>query len=406
MQEKSLKIGYLTSIYPAASHTFIRREILELERRGHSVIRTSLRHPGNRIADPTDFDEMKKTHYCLQKPGGILGDMILVFLSRPIRFLKALSLAFTMAKVSERGFIKHLIYLVEASHLYRYMKSEKVRHIHVHFGQNSATVARLIKKLGGLTYSITIHGPGEFDAAIGNSLSGKIKDAEFIAAITNYCKGQLFRWCGPDQWNKIHVIRCGLDGSFFSPVKPVIGNKTFVCVGRLTPQKGQLILLESIKLLKDEGFTVKLILCGDGEMRGIVESTIRELELEELVTITGWISSREVHEHLDSCSAMILPSFAEGLPVGIMEALARNRPVVATYVAGITELIENRKNGWLVPMANSEALTDALREVINTPVEKLFDMGSVGMERVKMLHSIETEVNKLENLFIKIQDNG
>jgi glycosyltransferase involved in cell wall biosynthesis len=117
------------------------------------------------------------------------------------------------------------------------------------------------------------------------------------------------------------------------------------------------------------------------------------------VGITGWASSSDVAGYIADSRALVLPSFAEGLPVVIMEAFALKRPVISTYVAGIPELVENGVNGWLVPAGSAEALADAMRQALAASPEKLARMGRAGYERVTQNHDIRKEAAKLADLY-------
>jgi colanic acid/amylovoran biosynthesis glycosyltransferase len=116
------------------------------------------------------------------------------------------------------------------------------------------------------------------------------------------------------------------------------------------------------------------------------------------VHITGWASGDEVREQLLAARAMILPSFAEGLPVVIMEALGLGRPVLSTYVAGIPELVVPGENGWLVPAGSVDHLVAALRQVLATPTEKLVQMGEAGRRAVLERHDVRVTAASLASL--------
>lgn len=392
--EPPLRLAYLTTTYPEVSHTFIRREIQELEARGHRVERLSVREPGSELVDPLDRAERERTWYCLRR----LPRELAFALPRDLgRFLSALRTTIEMARVSHRGWLVGFAYLLEALVVKRRLDSLGVQHLHVHFGTNAAAVARLVRRLGGPPYSLTVHGPAELDAAIGFSLGGKIEDAEFVVAISDYCGAQLRRWVGPEHWHKIRVVRCAVEERLFEQATPVDpDSRTVVCVGRLTAQKGQLLLLEALRLLVRDGVDLRLVLAGDGEMRPEIEQRIAEFGLGDRVEITGWIDSGEVVRRLRSARAMVLPSFAEGLPVVIMEALALERPVLSTYIAGIPELVEPGESGWLVPAGNAVALARALRDVMETPAERLDAMGRAGARAVRARHLLPVEVSRLE----------
>ena len=399
MTEKT--VAYLVNQYPKVSHSFIRREILALEQAGVAVHRMAMRGWDADLVDPLDQSELRKTHFILQQGKiGLLFNALITALRAPSHFLHALRCVAKLSRLSGKNIFLHLIYLVEACDVVRYARSKNVGHIHAHFGTNSAEVALLARVLGGPEYSFTVHGPEEFDKPIQLSLGLKARYAKFVVAISSYGKSQLFRWVDYAQWGKIKVVHCGLDNEFHNkPVQAPSSAKRLVCVGRICEQKGQLILLEAVASLVRSGVSVDLVLAGDGEMRPDVEQFIVKNNLQNNVTITGWISSERVATELLSATALVLPSFAEGLPVVIMEAMALRRPVITTMIAGIPELVRNGENGWLIPAGDVDALVDAMRDCIESTPERLQIMGDNARQRVLLRHSIDTEAAKLARLF-------
>ena len=203
----ALKVAYLTTAYPEVAHTFIRREIVELERRGADVLRMALRK--GKMVERRDEDELGKVRFILeQNKLNLVRSVAKVVQKEPLKFLDALKTTLEMSRQSERGLVRHVAYLIEACDLKATLEEEGVRHVHVHFGTNCATVARLAHKMGGPTYSMTVHGPTEFDAAIGFSLGKKVEESLFTVAITNYCSAQIRRWVDYDQWDKIKIVHC------------------------------------------------------------------------------------------------------------------------------------------------------------------------------------------------------
>jgi colanic acid/amylovoran biosynthesis glycosyltransferase len=398
--KQPLKIGFLTSEYPKASHTFIRRELLALEKRGHEIARLSVRDASSTVVDPADKSEASKTTVVLNLPiAQLVMSTIRTAVTRPIKFIKAVAETYRLWRASDRGVVRHVTYLVEAATLLWILRREGTKHLHVHFGKNAADVALMLKILGGPTYSMMIHGPGEFDGPRTFSLGRKVEQSEFTAAISHFATGQLRRWVSYAHWDKLHVVRCTISDDFLSErhgVDP--DSRKLVCIGRLTGQKGQLFLIDAIGDLVDEGVDVNLTLAGDGEMREIIEERIKARGLQDRIEITGWIGEKDVRRHLIESRAMVLPSFAEGLPVAIMEALALGRPVVSTSIAAIPELLRNGENGWVIPSGSHEDLVAALRDLMTTPVERLNEMGRAGHERVRRQHHADTEAAKLDDL--------
>jgi glycosyltransferase involved in cell wall biosynthesis len=246
---------------------------------------------------------------------------------------------------------------------------------------------------------MTVHGPDEFDAPRALSLRDKVADAAFVAAISDFCSAQVRRWSRAEDWHKIHVVRCGVDRAFLDAAVPIARqSRMLLSVGRLSAQKGQLLLIEAFARLRAAGFDATLTIAGDGELRADVERAIRAHGLEPDVTLAGWVDEAELRRLLVAARALVLPSFAEGLPVVLMEALAMERPVIATYVAGTPELVTHGQNGWLVPAGNIDALACAMHAALSEPVERLEGMGAAGARRVRERHDASIEAARLETL--------
>ncbi|MBW4516963.1 MAG: glycosyltransferase [Timaviella obliquedivisa GSE-PSE-MK23-08B] len=397
----ALKIAYLINQYPKVSHSFIRREILALEACGLTILRFAVRSCADELVDEADQQELKKTRFLLE--GGaiaLLQGLLAVMLRRPSRFLQAIRLTLKLGWRSEQGVLKHLAYLAEACVLLNWVAEAEVTHVHAHFGTNPATVAMLCRLLGGPPFSFTVHGPEEFDKVEAIALPQKIEHAAFVVAISSFGRSQLYRWTRPEQWSKIRVVHCGVDANFLAIAPTPIPNQPrFVCVGRLSEQKGQLLLIEAAKRLAEEGLSFELVLVGDGELRSSIETLITGYQLQDHIKITGWATTSEVREHLLNAKVMVLPSFAEGLPVVLMEALALCRPVISTYIAGIPELVENNTCGWLITPGSIEALVSAMRSALLTSQDQLKAMGQAGLDRVALNHNIELEASKLAIIF-------
>lgn len=258
----------------------------------------------------------------------------------------------------------------------------------------------LVSALSGASYSFTVHGPDEFDRPAAIGLKEKIRRAAFVVGISSFTRSQLYRWADRVHWDKIHVVRCGIEAAFHAgAVAPPSTARRLVCVGRLSEQKGHLLLLSAMRIAFDRGCTFELVLAGDGDLRGAIERQVGTLGLQSNVRITGWIGSAEVRAEILSARALVLPSFAEGLPVVIMEAMALRRPVITTYVAGIPELVRPGETGWLVPPGDAEALAGAIVECLDASLESLERQGELGRTRVLARHDVQVEAAKLARLF-------
>lgn len=396
-----LRVAYFVNQYPKVSHTFIRREILALERQGFEIQRIALRGWDSELVDAEDVRERELTQYVLQAGiAGLVLAVLSILITRPVHFLLALKLAFKMSIRAYRPWPFHLIYLAEACRIVPWLRAFGANHIHAHFGSNSTEVVMLAKVLGGTPYSFTVHGTEEFDKPEFLGLSEKVGRAAFVVAISSFGRSQLYRWINYADWPKVNVVHCGLEQAFYDvDYVPIPATPRLVSVGRLSKEKGQLLLLDAMNVLNLKGINLNLVLAGDGEMRNELESLISHYKLHDKVRITGWISSDQVREEILAAQALVLPSFAEGLPVVLMEALALQRPVLATYVGGIPELVRSGQDGWLFPAGDVETMAAVVEEYLATPVEMLQKMGKAGHQRVLERHSVETEVKKLAQLF-------
>jgi len=397
----SRRIAYLVNQYPTVSHSFIRREILALEDYGWSVFRLALRRWDGELVDPADIAERAKTTIVLDQ-GAVSVAMAVArqIVRAPRRFLTALWLAMQMMRPSDRPFLWHLIYLAEACWIVPRLTKRNITHLHAHFATNSAEVAMLVSALSGIGYSFTVHGAGEYDKASLNHLAEKVRRAAFVVTVCSYVRGQIFRITHQADWHKVKVVRCGIDAAFaeIDSVVPAESNR-LVCVGRLCEEKGQILLVKAVETLFREGRRFELILVGEGEHRKPIEELISKTNLAGHVTISGWATAEEVRREILKARALILPSFAEALPVVIIEAMSLGRPVLSTYVAGIPELVVDGETGWLFPAGSEEDISCAIRECLDAPIDRLRAMGIAGRERALRHHKASDQAQTLSKLF-------
>ena len=395
------RIAYFTNVYPAVSHAFIRREILAVEREGFEVMRVALRGWDSEIFDPQDATERERTRYVLQRGPLHLALVVLrLAVSSPARFLAGLCLAWRQGRRSVRAMPYHFVYLAEACQLVAWLREHDAGHVHAHFGTNSAEVVMLAHELGGPPYSFTVHGPVEFDNIDYFGLADKIAKSAFTVAITDFTRSQLQRAAAYCDWSRIKVVRCGLDPEFFAqPPAPVPDISRLTCIGRLVEQKGQLVLVQAAAVLKQRGKRFTLSILGGGPMEGEIRELVDRLGLDECVEMPGAVSTERLLGELTDSRGLVLPSFAEGLPMVIMEAMAMGRPVISTYVAGIPELVVAGENGWLVPASAIEALADAMEALLDASPERLTEMGAAGFARAKRLHNADQLGQTLAQLF-------
>ncbi|MCD1627367.1 glycosyltransferase [Seohaeicola saemankumensis] len=397
-----MKIGYLVNTYPSPSHSFIRREVQALERQGMTIHRFAMRGMRPQLVDPEDIIEHDKTEHVLDKGLARIGLTALVQIATaPRHSLAGLRRAIRLGRRQSGGLIRHLIYFIEACYLVRRCAAEGLGHIHAHFGTNPAAVANIMRAMGGPSYSFTVHGPEEFDAPHALGLDLKIADAAFTVAVSSFGRSQLCRWVDHRHWARIRIVHCGIDPAKFATVAPMPdGPLRLVAIGRMVEQKGQMVLIDALAGLQHSDLLLTLV--GDGPMRPQIEAAIKAANLSGKVTITGWVDEARVRAELVNAHALVMPSFAEGLPVVIMEAMAAGRPVIATYIAGTPELVQQGENGWLVPAGSANALAESILQVGALPIATLQKMGLSARARALERHDIDTEAGKLRAEFQRL----
>jgi glycosyltransferase involved in cell wall biosynthesis len=400
-----MTIAYLINQYPGISHTFIRREIEALERRGVAIARYAIRRsPHGVIADEDKREDAKTSHIVGGAPAALLRDAITALARAPSRSLIALVRAIAMGARSDAGVMKHALYWGEALIVSSWMRRDGARHIHAHFGTNSATVAMLAAGIAGADFSMTAHGPEEFDRPGLISLEEKIERAALVFGVSSFGVSQLRRLVGPAHWPKLRIAPCGVERAFWQGATPAPeGVARFVCVGRLCEQKGQLTLIEAAARLRKSGRDFHLTLVGDGEMRGEIEAAIRKFDLQDRITLAGWKTPTEVRALIEQSRVFVLPSYAEGLPVSIMEAMLVERPVISTYVAGIPELVRPGENGWLAPAGDADALAEAMGAAVDASISDIRAMGRRAHQLAFARHDIDAAAGVIAAAFAELQ---
>ncbi len=322
--------------------------------------------------------------------------LLKVLLSRPLVVSRGIYAALRLGNSSPRATLYALFYLAEALIVGDWLRAAGHSHLHVHFGGPVATVGMLTSLAWRIPYSITIHGPEEFYSVDLFHLRQKVENARFVICISDHCRSQLMRLTDPSQWSKFHVVRLGVDLRLFARTADSRNDDVteIISVGRLVPDKGQMILLRAFIDLLSRGHKVRLRLVGDGADRARLASFIRERDLDDCVSLEGALNHEATRSLLAQADIFVLASFAEGLPVALMEAMAMELPCVSTFIAGIPELIRSEVDGLLVPASSVSALADALALLIaDADLRRTFARS--GRRRVERLYNLQTNVRTL-----------
>jgi colanic acid/amylovoran biosynthesis glycosyltransferase len=398
-----MRLAYISSLYGRASDTFVRREVIELRARGHAVHTFSIREPDeSELVSDAVRDEHARTDYILSHgPGQFLAALARTALRKPATLARTFALASRLATPGARGRLWPYAYLLEATYLAERLEALGVQHLHDHIVEGSASVAMLASGLSGVPFSVTAHGPGEFDRPGALALETKLARAAFFVAPAEYTRAQLMRWSRPEDWPRIRLVRSGVErGLLERPVQPFPHEPRFVSIGRLDVDKGQSVLLEAVSLLRQRGQDAVVTVVGEGPLRDMLERAATQMDVADRVHFPGWLAFDDVLELIEGSRAIVMPSLAEGLPNVLTEALAVGRPAVASAVAGVGELVQSDATGWLVPAGSPEALAAALSAAATADVAELERMGENGRRAVRERHDTSREVAKLEALFL------
>jgi colanic acid/amylovoran biosynthesis glycosyltransferase len=397
-----MTLAFMTSVYARSSDWFIRGEVAQMRALGCTVHTFSIRRPAARelVSDEVRREHAATEYILAAGVVRVLMAWLRTAVRSPRRALTAARIAIRIGTPGFKGRLWPFAYLVEAAYLAERLTAKRVEHLHNHIAEGSASVAMLASVLSGIPFSMTIHGPSEFDRPTLIALDEKIHRSAFTVAISEYGRSQLYRWCDYADWSKIHVVHSGLHDSFLDiGPSPILETNRIVSVGRLAEAKGLPLLVEAARRLAADGLSFELVLIGDGPLREAIEGLVARHGLQEQILLTGPLGTEAVRAEILRSRALVLPSFAEGLPMVLMEALALGRPVIATYVAGIPELVVPGDCGWLIPAGSVEALTGAMRDALLAPTEELERLGRAGADRAAREHRGAVEAAKLARLF-------
>jgi len=395
-----VKVGYLTGCYPRSTDTFIQREVAALRAAGVDVETFAVRTPAEgELVGPEQRAERAGTTYLLSAgPAAMLRAHAALLLRSPARWRDAAALAVRSRQPGLRGAFLQVAYFAEAGLLARLARRRRLDHLHNHFGDSSGSVTMLAARLAALPFSMTIHGPDVFAERSRWRLDLKCAEAAFVVCISQFAKSQVMVVAPVDTWERLHIVHCGVHPELYGEPVAQDGRFRLVTVGRLEQVKGIWLLLEAVAQLRDVP-GLELHVVGDGPQRAELEQRARALGIEQQVRFLGAVSQAAVREELLRADLFVTASFAEGIPVVLMEALASRTPVVATRIMGVPELVQDGVAGRLVPPADVDALAAALRDMAALSPQERRAMGEAGQRIVAEQFDVTTEAGHLATLF-------
>lgn len=396
-----MKVAYVVSRYPAISHTFIRREIAALRRRGVDVDTFSIRR-GEARSD-ADRRELETTFVVLDRASGVAVSVVRTFVRRPWRWTKALGATLRERLHGPGGLLRACAYFAEGMHLASEIERRGVARVHNHFVNPAAAAGLAAARYLGLPWSCTVHGLSDLAGPTTVLLPARAEAAAFVASATHYGRAQVLRVVPPALWDRVHVVRCGIEPATIPRVASRRVGRAgeplrILCVGRLAPEKGHLGLLAAFHAVVEAGIEARLTILGDGPERARIEAEIRARGLDDRVELPGAASEEEVFAAMSRSDVFAMSSLMEGLPVVLMEALATELAVVAPAVGGIPELVGHGETGLLYEAAHWPALGERLITLARDP-ELRERLGRAGRKRVLADFDVDRCVEPLAVLF-------
>ena len=396
------RIGYLTGEYPRATDTFIQREVAGLRRIGFGVDTFAVRRTGDEhMVGPEQVEARASTTYLLELARGpaLIRAHVGALVRSPRRYGAALALAWETKRAGLRGGLYQLIYFVEAVILARELRRRRIDHLHNHFGDSSCSVAMLASAVSGIPYSFTLHGSAIFYEARTWRLDAKLDRAAFCATISHFTRSQAAMFAAPETMDRVHIVHCGVEPHRLPKVDHRGVGRRLVFVGRVVEQKGLAVLFEAMNRLSADHPDLTLTVIGDGPHRGRLADRAAAMGLGDRVHFVGAKSQAEVVELLADADLFVLPSYAEGVPVVVMEALGSGVPAVASFVGGMAELVEDGVTGHLVRPGDPDQLAERIGRLLADP-ELRDRLGRTGRKRVAEEFDAQIEARRLGSLFV------
>lgn len=395
-----MKLAYLLSEYPTLGHTYLLREVRQLRAMGWDIQTISVRRPGTRPLplSAEETEELNSTWYILGSslPAHIASH-VATFFARPLRYLRGLGEALRFGRFHPRQTARAMAYFAEAVSAGHRLHTAGITYVHSVY---STTVALILSRIFDVHLSMTLHGPAEFTDPEGFAISEKVRAAELVCSISYFGRSQIMLWSSPSDWHKLRVTPLGVDAAGWKTAEFRERPRPFelVSAGRLVEIKGYRLMLDMVADLQKSGRDVRLTLAGDGPDRSSLEELAQRLGIADRVVFAGWKNQDELRELYRRSDACVMSSFAEGVPVVLMEAMASGLPCVAPRINGIPELIRDGVDGLLFTASDGQELAAAVGTMMDDP-ELRRRLAKSSPARVADKYNLQKNVQRLEELF-------
>lgn len=394
-----MRIAYLTGEYPRATDTFIQREVAALRQLGVEIQTFAVRRPHTREAGGAELKaERARTIYLIPCTlVSLLLSHLRILRISPRRYWSALRLALRTSSPGLKALAFQLYYFAEAGMLAEHIRRLGLTHVHNHFANSSCSVTMLAAEMGGFTFSFTMHGSAIFFEPKRWRIDEKIRRARFVACISYFSRSQGMIFAPVETWDRMHIVHCGIEPDRYIPATASGEGHRLLYVGRIAAVKGLPALLRALAIVRAGRPDVRLVVVGDGPDRAMLEGMARDMNIAECVAFLGYRSQEQLCGHLRETDVFVMSSFAEGVPVVLMEAMASTVPVVATRIAGVGELVEDGVSGFIVPPGDPDSLAEKIEMLLADGALRA-RFGAAGRARVVEQFDVRKEAAKLYQL--------
>ncbi len=395
-----MRIAYLISEYPHIRHAYLLREIRGLRKLGWEIEVVALR-PDSRSLDEYTKEEQEErtsTHYILKSnPIKFLWAHLYTLFTRPAGYARGIAAGLRYGRFHPRRTVYGLFYFTETIAAGWWITHRKMAHVHTHY---ASTVAWMMASVFRIPISMTIHGSGEFDDPTGFRLREKVDISEFVVAISFFGRSQLMRAVSDSQWSKIEICRLGVELEQFAP-RPFRRDPhpfELLCVGGMARPRSFHLLIHAMERLKHEGRNAILRFVGDGPDRAALERLASELGVADRVRFEGWKDQDQLRDLYQRADLFVFSSFAEGIPVVLMEAMAMEIPCVAPRITGIPELIRDGVDGFLAAASDQQEIVRAIARLMDDR-ELRQRMGEAAKKHIEAEYDLRKNIHQLSEIF-------
>ena len=390
------------------TETFVYREVLALRQKGWNVVTYANRRPDpDKLADESRGLMASTRYFVPLQIWGVLAAHLYFILRHPRHYFGTFWRVFSQKGESLGNIRRTIGHFIAGVFFARQAQRDGVDHVHAHFSVNAATIAYVLAGMLGISFSFTVHNNFFTDRLI---LKEKLRKAKFIVSISEYSRDWLLNYGAeiPHLREKFHIVHCGISPQQFTPREASADfcthPPTIFSLAYHAERKGMPYLVETCKILHERDIPFHCIIGGNGPQTDLLRTQIRQYQLENYISLPGVIFQEQLPAYHAKTDIFVLPCITaangdvDGIPVVLMESLAKAIPTVSTTVSGIPELISDGQEGLLVPEKDAVALADALQSLLE---DRNYGqrLAKAGREKVLAEFDIDKSATQLSALF-------